>query len=752
MKRVFLSLLAFAGSMCITSTAYAQTVTQDTAQATNLGLYGGEVRYVAIDQTSDYVYAGTYSPNGIFISADNGATWSGVPDEQDFGEPRGVAVNGSGDLFVVADAAYKSTDHGTTFTELDGIGAYGGMLLYENSTLLVGRTDGAVSISTNDGDSFTTTTVEEGSIVLSLAASPTDGTFYAILDDNTTSTLYVTTDNGENWSVVDTSGTATQFGLVAVDPSNANHLYLTASGADIQPWHSTDGGETWTELDVTPYASKISFDSTGRIYFGVQYSDDNGATWQSLEPSTPTSRVSGIVVPDPDNDNVLFAGSFAALAKSTDQGNSWVDSNEGITAVTTKDVSQSTDKNTVWVATNAGLAKTTNFLDDEPTWEFPIYYDSYPESLWVSPDDANTVVVGGMGAIVKTTDGGETWATATGWDSELTAQQIISDPANPDVLYAAANVQDYQDVKTGDVYTSTDGGDTWESMGLLGFPAAQAIALASDGTLYAGIGNLQIRGDGATGIYSYADGTWTVLENAPADEITSILVDPSDSQILYATAANFNTYGADDDTTAGYYRSEDGGETWVRITEGLEDSSKFRAMAIQGTTSPTVLYLSGTNKLSGAGEIYKSADGGLTWGLYYTGLQNETFNTLLFDGLVAGNTRGLYGLQSFVNMKISAKPKKVVQDGKTIIKVVLTDAATHKKLKKRRVVLMRKVGAEDKFVRFKAAKTNKKGVVRFPATIQKKSVFKARFTPKRAMDREEFTKTVSAKLKVKVKK
>lgn len=757
MRRLIVSLFCFS-FMFTVPVVQAETVIQDTATATNLGLYGGEIRYISVDPNSDYIIVGAYSPNGIFISSDNGATWTATPASQNFGEPRGVAINNTGDMYVVASGLFKSTDQGATWAEIgeEAVGDYGGLLLYENSTIVVGRTDGAVSISTDEGATFTTTTLEAGSVAISLAASPTSGTFYAIMDDNTTTTLHKTTDNGVTWSEVTTSDITERLGLVAVDPSDANRLYLTLSDADVAPYSSIDGGATWSALSaVTPFATAISFDSTGRIYMGVDYSDDDGATWAQINATTPISRVSGIVIPDPDNDNTLYAGSFAAFATSTDRGANWTDTNEGITAVSVSDISQSTDKNTVWVATNAGLAKTENFLTTNaagPTWEFPIYYDSYPESVSVSPTNTNIVVVGGRGMMVKTTDGGDTWTTATGWNSDFTAQQIIRDPATPDTLYAAANYQDAQDVKTGDVFTSTDGGSTWTSLELTGDAPAQAVSLASDGTLYVGIGNLDIRGDGETGIYRYASSTWTKLEGAPEEEVTSILVEPADDTIIYATVADFDTYGADGDTTSGFYRSTDSGVTWTRITAGLEDGTKFRAMGSQASRTPTTLYLSGTHKLTGAGTIYKSTDGGTTWGEYYVGLKNDTFNALLFDGLLGANGLGLYGIQAFTDITVKAKPKSVEKGEKVTLTITLKDAVTGKKLAKRKVVLLRKVGKSGTFKRFKAVTTNKKGVAVVRATIKKNTFFKARFTPKKTIDIEEFTTSTSDTLKVQVKK
>lgn len=723
-----------------------ETISQNNASATNLGLYGGQIRYIAIDPNSDYIYAGAYSPNGVFISPDNGATWEGVSVKNDFGEIRGVALNSQGDLFVLANSLYTSTDRGETFTEIEGIGAYGATLTYAQNTIAVGRTDGAVSMSTNDGVSFVTQTLESGGNVLSVAPSPTSGTWYAVVQKGSQRTLYKTVNSGSSWSLVDTTSVSAQISLVAVDPFNANHIFVIGSP---NPWHSTDGGATWTQLSVTPYATHVSFDSTGRIYAGVHYSDDDGSTWAQLQQSTPSSRVSGIVVPDPQNDDILYAGSFAALAKSVNKGTSWVDTNKGITAVTTKDIAQSKDKETVWVATNAGLAKTENFLDDAPTWEFPLYYDLFAQSVWVSPTDSNIVVAGGMGAVAKTINGGDSWQTATGWESDFTGNHILQDVNNENILYATANMQE---TKNGAVFMSTDQGSTWTDLAFPENLPAQTIAQDSTGRVYVGVGNINLASQNGSGIYIYENNAWSKLTNFVNGEVTNILVDPNDDSVVYALVSDFNTYGADSDTISGVYRSKSRGENWKKITTDLEDATKFRDIEAQPkATGETTLYLSAADKLSQKGVIYKSKDGGDSWGKYYTGLRNETFYRLLFDGLLAGNARGLYGVEAKVNLKIKTKRKKVQKGKMVVIRVTAKDAATQKKLKKRKIVLLRAVGKK-KFRVYKAKKTNAAGVVRYKVPIKKKSRFMARFVPKKAIDKEEYQKSLSQKIRIQLKK
>lgn len=696
----------------------AETIAQDTATATNLGLYGGEVRDVASDPASDFLYITTYSPNGFFVSTNDGETWQGLDSEvYDLGEPRGVELDEDGNVYILmGDGVMKSSDNGSTLAVTGDVGAYGGTMIYNNNQLVVGRSDGAVSVSEDNGATFTTSEpIQDSSIVLSLTASPTPDTYYAVLDDNTNSTLYMSTNAGATWNPVNTDDVTNRFTTISVNPNDADHLIMLSYGEDVLPWQSFDGGATWEEFSGVSTPGYVNFDASGRIYVGTNYSDDNGATWDQINTITPANRVSNIWI-DSSDDSRIYGSTFGAVAISTDRGENWIDSNEGITAVTVHDVAQSADKNTVWIATGAGLAKTTDYTADTPTWEFPINYDYYPSAVWVSPADSNLVVVGGYLAIYRTTDGGETWDTIDNWNSDYAVKALAADPNDPTILYAVGGIQNTLDALTGVVMQSTDSGATWTDLEITDDAAVQTIDVAEDGAVYVGAGALDIRGDSATGIYKYYGSTWTHLDGSPDEQITSIVADPDDATILYATASDFDS---NQQTDGGVYKTTDAGTTWTALSSnpGLEEASHYRVITIQNSTN--TLYMAGTEILSGAGTIWKSTDGGANWGIYYTGLQNETFNTLLFDGLIAGNSRGAYDIRG----KVSLTLKKGIDK----LTATLKDAATDKKLQRKKVTLWKKNNGS--WIKIDSDRTNSKAKAIFRIHPNKKSYYQVRYTP-----------------------
>jgi photosystem II stability/assembly factor-like uncharacterized protein/5-hydroxyisourate hydrolase-like protein (transthyretin family) len=736
-KRVLISLIS---GMLLTSLpwfATAETITQNRSEATNLGLYGGEVRDVATDPDGQHVYVTTYSPNGFFRSDDAGATWHGLDAEvYDLGEPRGVELDEDGNVYLlISDGLFKSTDHGVTLESIGNIDANGNNLIYHDGTLLVGRNDGAVSISTNQGSTFTTTDViQTDSYVLSLAGSPTTDQYYAVLDDNNNGTLYVSNDGGNTWAEGSFDDISNRYTTIAVDPDDANHLLMLSYGEDEAPWQSYDAGTTWDQTDITGTTpTVITFDSTGRIYAGTAYSDNNGSTWSNLNTTTPSNRVSN-VWPDATDDNRLYGSTFGAVAITSDRGVTWSDSNQGITAVTVYDVAQSADKETVWIATNAGLAHTTNFTAESPTWEFPINYDYYPNAVWVSPADSNIVVVGGYQALYRTTDGGNNWTTISNWDSDYAVQKVVSDPTDSTVVYAIGGTQNLTDAVTGAVMMSSDAGATWTDLAITDSAAGQAAVVTADGTLYVGAGAIDINADSATGVYKY-DGSWTHLSDSPAEQITSLATDPDNANVLYATASNFNSNQQSD---GGVYQSTDAGATWTKLSttsSGLENASKYRVITMQNSTR--TLYMAGTNIDNNAGTIWKSTDGGSSWGIYYTGLENETFNSLLFDGLVAGNTRGAYDIRG--------KAKFSTNKSATKISATVKDAATNKKLKHKKITLWKKKHGD--WVKVDTDHSNSRGKVQFHIHPRSTSQYRLKYKPTGSAA-EEYTTSRSNTIRI----
>lgn len=185
----------------------------------------------------------------------------------------------------------------------------------------------------------------------------------------------------------------------------------------------------------------------------------------------------------------------------------------------------------------------------------------------------------------------------------------------------------------GGVWETTDAGVTWTNVSDGSFKSASvgaiAIAPSDPKVIYVGMGeataraNTVHRGDG---VYKSVDGgkTWTHIGLEAVDEISRILVDPQDPNLVYV-AAQGPLYAPSQQR--GVFRSTDGGATWKRVlftgdTVGPADLAMDRK-------DPKILYAAMWDHLRYPWEIrafgpgsglYRSGDGGVSWGKLTTGL------------------------------------------------------------------------------------------------------------------------------------
>ena len=194
---------------------------------------------------------------------------------------------------------------------------------------------------------------------------------------------------------------------------------------------------------------------------------------------------------------------------------------------------------------------------------------------------------------------------------------VVMDPRTPGTLYVAAG--------TGGVWKSTDGGVTLASVWADDLPQSMgALAIAPDGTLYAGTGEPDHGGGGSyygTGVYRSTDGgrSWHSLGLTNTGAIGRIRIDPTDPRRIFVAAQGrlFDTGG-----DRGLYLSVDGGSSWQRVLNGLNSSTGAIDVSIN-PGDPDVVLAALWDKLrfpdgreyGGPGSgLYRSADGGRTWG------------------------------------------------------------------------------------------------------------------------------------------
>jgi len=184
-------------------------------------------------------------------------------------------------------------------------------------------------------------------------------------------------------------------------------------------------------------------------------------------------------------------------------------------------------------------------------------------------------------------------------------QRIVSDPRNPDVLYAEP--YDHSLLKT------IDGGDHWTTVYRRSDPNDRIFSVSPDAgdpsVLYALIRSNQAA---TTRIYQSTDGGahWLVLPNQPPISAEAVTADPLRPGVLYASG------------NASVFRSTDGGLSWVTIRHvplpAGYDSVICRYLG-SDPARPGTLYLGVKISFHDRDDtriddwIEKSADGGSTW-------------------------------------------------------------------------------------------------------------------------------------------
>jgi photosystem II stability/assembly factor-like uncharacterized protein/septum formation topological specificity factor MinE len=231
-------------------------------------------------------------------------------------------------------------------------------------------------------------------------------------------------------------------------------------------------------------------------------------------------------------------------------------------------------------------------------------------AIAVAPSNAKVIYVGtgetdirndmvtGDG-IFKSVDGGKTWKYA-GLKNTRTISIILIDPHNPDIVYAASMGHVFAPNSDRGVFKSTDGGKSWHKI-LFVNRGTGAIDLVMDprnpSVLYAAMWQAQRKpwalddGGPGSGLYKSTDSGahWTNISRNPGLPRgvlgrIGLDVSASDPSIVFAIVQAKG---------GGLFRSADGGATWERVNENwsLRQRAFYYMTVYVDPTNPQVLYV-----------------------------------------------------------------------------------------------------------------------------------------------------------------
>jgi photosystem II stability/assembly factor-like uncharacterized protein len=286
----------------------------------------------------------------------------------------------------------------------------------------------------------------------------------------------------------------------------------------------------------------------GAVDGGVWKSNDYGRTWTPIFDQQETQSIGAIAVA-PSNPEIVYVASGEGLERPD------LSVGDGIY--------KSTDAGRTW--THLGLR------DGE---QIP--------ALAVDPRDPNRLFAAVLGhpygpnserGIFRSTDGGVTWSKVLYQDRNTGGSNVEIDPGDPHVVYASmwqSRLGPWEDNNwfagtSGGLFKSTDGGDTWRKLS----------------------------------------------RGLPDDVVqVNIAIAPSRANRIYATLSTTHPSAYATDEGMGFFRSDDAGETWTRIT-----TDPRPAMKIGGGDLPVVRVDPKNADVVYSTNIVtvRSSDGGKSW-------------------------------------------------------------------------------------------------------------------------------------------
>ena len=371
-----------------------------------------------------------------------------------------------------------------------------------------------------------------------------------------------------------TSGRVSDF---AVHPDKRHEYYVATSSGGV--WKTINGGANYTPI----------FDQQGSYSIGCI----------TMDPNNPYV----IWVGTGENNNQRSVGYGDGIYRSKDGGKTWKHMGLKNSEHIAKIIIDPRNSNIVYVASIG------------PLWS-----------------------EGGDRGLYKSIDGGKTWESKIKVDEHTGVTDLIMDPNNPDVLYAATyqrrrHVFTWMSGGPGSgLYKSTDSGESWEQL-KTGLPTSiigrigLAMSPADSDIVYAIVEAM----DGQQGFYrtSNRGGSWKKMSNyvTSGNYYQEIVVDPKDINTVYS----LSTYNM---------VTRDGGKTFSRLGE----KNKHVDNHVMWIDPDDTDYL-----LVGCdGGIYESFDRGKNW-IYKENLPVTQFYKVTVDNdlpfyNIYGGTQDNYSL------------------------------------------------------------------------------------------------------------
>lgn len=426
--------------------------------------------------------------------------------------------------------------------------------------------------------------------------------------------VYKTVDGGMNWTAA-TGLLGIYVNAIAIQPDDPTHVYIaTDSGL----YRSLDSGTSWNKVSdtsnsgiATTAVSAIAFDpaNSAIIYVGgarrgeIFRSSDGGTSWQRRDQGIVATAITSLSV-FPGGSGELLAGTTHTVYRTTNSGQSWTVSANGIRASNIETVSNGSklrvglsdggvyesDDGSNWTPlNNAGLR------DSLPNQQFSQILEIH--------DVGKLFLLTNNGALARSTDGGNSWLPRPATFNPLqngSSGGFITESGTGPVHYAATY---------SGVLKTTDDGDTWSvSSSGISTPFVGSLAKNKDGSvLYAGTLN--------GGVFKSVDhgGSWVAVNNGLTSQnnldIRSLAYDDVNDVLVVGT-------------NDGLFASSNGGSSYTPLTNPFPGAQ---------ASIDTILvedFLRGAIYVGMQGRVYRSVDSGMSWTELAAGASISTFRRI----------------------------------------------------------------------------------------------------------------------------
>jgi len=300
----------------------------------------------------------------------------------------------------------------------------------------------------------------EGGNVRSLAYDPSDPN--RIILGTSAGQLFISQDGGNSWALFAHLGSGEDYVVdhVIFDPTNPATMYAATWGlfgeSEGGVFRSDDSGRTWRELmgahgkSVRAMAMAPGDHNTLVIAAvdGVFRSRDGGATWERISPENPLaienhSALKNFVsvAIDPQNPDIIYAGTQHLPWKTTDGGAHWHNLKEGI--LDDSDVFSiiidPKKPSRVYASACSGIYLSENGAELFHRVQGLPHSAIRTRVLKQDPQRPNIVYAGTTGGLWKTVDGGARWSLVSAPD--VIVNDVLIDPRNPQRVLLATDLR-----------------------------------------------------------------------------------------------------------------------------------------------------------------------------------------------------------------------------------------------------------------------------------------------------------------------